>query len=112
MTQTTIAIDDPRVNELLDLWHENGRTSFERNYENLNYDGPSYAKTAKDRTRYIALDEGTSGVFLVCKRTGDVFNIKGYGRPNRKIDTLDGLIAHYREANENNRRIFGHGTRG
>lgn len=37
------------------------------------------AVTAKDRSKYIALDVSGSGKFLVEKSTGDIFGIKGYG---------------------------------
>jgi uncharacterized protein (TIGR02996 family) len=97
-----VSIGDPRVPEFLELWHENGRRYFEKCYQNLDYDSAYYGKTAKDRSKYIALDSGTSGVFLLEKATGEVFRIKGYGVPNRKkcVGTLDRLIAAYREANE------------
>ena len=72
-----------KVNRFLTTWHEAERVQFERRYQNLNYD--TYApKTAKDRRKYVALDRGTSGVFLLCKKTGVVFSIKAYGVPNRK----------------------------
>jgi hypothetical protein len=99
-----VEITDPRVAEFLGLWHENGREFFERAYKSLNYDTPAYRKTAKDRGRkYIALDEGTSGAFLLEKATGNVYRIKAYGVKGRFVDTLDGLTATYREANEHNR---------
>lgn len=103
-----ISISDPRIAEFLALWHENGREHFARCYPHLYatgaYDSPAYAKTAKDRGRkYIALDDGTSGRFLLEKATGEVWTIKAYGRPNRRVSTLGGLIREYREANERNR---------
>ena len=39
--------------------------------------------TAKTRTKFTAIDIGTSGAFLVEKATGELFNIKGYGVPDR-----------------------------
>ena len=94
---------DERVAEFLTLWHENGREAFRKSYPSLDYDGPHYAKTAKDRKKYIALDDGSSGAFLLDKATEEVFRIKGYGVKGRCIGTLDSLIASYREANEQNR---------
>jgi hypothetical protein len=35
---------------------------------------------AKPRHKFIALDCGTSGAFLVENKTGEIFNIKGYGQ--------------------------------
>ena len=102
---SAIEITDLRIALFLTLWHENGREHFERYYTNLDYDSPAYAKTAKDRSKYIALDDGTSGAFLVEKLTGDVWTIKGYGRKNRRVGTLDELIAHYQDANEHNRQL-------
>ena len=89
-----VTIDDPRITAFLTAWHENGRASFERDCRNLVYD--EYApKRAKDRRKYIALDRGASGVFLVDKTTGDVFTIKGYGVPNHRIGTLESVTDEY-----------------
>jgi hypothetical protein len=41
-------------------------------------------KSAKDRTKFIALDYGTSGHFLVDRKTEQVYSIKGYGVANLK----------------------------
>ena len=38
---------------------------------------------AKERAKYIALDCGSSGAFLVEKATGELYNIQGYGTPDR-----------------------------
>jgi hypothetical protein len=101
----TTSIHDPRVNEFLGLWHENGRRYFESSYSRLDYDSDTYSKFARDRRKYIALDQGTSGVFLVDKQTEEVYTISGYGRPNWRVGTLDELIARYRQANEENRML-------
>lgn len=90
-------LDDksPEVLEFLNAWHENGRAAFEANYENLDYDSPSYAKFAKLRKKYIALDRGSSGEFLVDRLTHRVFSIKAYGVPNRFVGTIESLTARY-----------------
>ncbi len=80
-----------KIDNLLETWHEVGRRVFEQRYDNLDYDSPSYAKTAKDRRKYVALDAGSSGAFLVDKQTGNVFTIKAYGVPNRRIGHIDEL---------------------
>ena len=52
-------------------------------------------KTARERTKYIALDNGLSGCFLVDKETEMVYTVKTYGVPNHFCGTLDGLIESY-----------------
>jgi hypothetical protein len=103
----SIAPDDPRIAEFLTLWHENGRSRFERDYSNLDYDAESYCKTARDRNLYIALDNGMSGCFLLEKSTGLVYGIKAYGKIHRGhlAGHLDILIRTYREANAHNREF-------
>jgi hypothetical protein len=89
---------DPRITEFLRAWHESERADFERSYSKLVYDDYS-AKTAKDRRRFIACDRGNavnrSGVYLVDKATGEVYSIKAYGVPNRRLGTLEVLTARY-----------------
>lgn len=102
MTTATVgySVDDPRVTAFLSAWHEAERGEFERWYTRLVYD--EYAeKSAHDRKKYIALDRGQrgvnqSGVYLLDKATGDVYSIKGYGRPNRRIGTLEDMTARFR----------------
>ena len=50
---------------------------------------------AKIRRRWIAIDHGTSGMFLVEKATGEIYNIKAYGVPdhNKKIKSNLGNLA-------------------
>ena len=43
----------------------------------------SYAWHWKERTKFYALDAGTSGAFLVERITGEIYNIKAYGVPDR-----------------------------
>ncbi len=49
----------------------------------------------KDRKKFIALDCNGSGYFLVEKETGELFNIKAYGVPdrNKKLKANLGNIA-------------------
>ena len=37
---------------------------------------------SKERKKFIAVDIGGSGAFLVEKETGEIYNIKGYGVPD------------------------------
>jgi len=90
-----LTAQSPEIRELLTAWHEAGRAAFERSYTSLQYD--TYEpKTVKERRKYLALDRGTSGYFLVDRATGEVFSIKGYGVPNRRVGTVEELTAQYR----------------
>ena len=89
----------------LGLWHENGRRSFEASYSRLDYDSPNYAKSARPRTKFIALDNGTSGAFLLDKETEVVYSIKAYGKPKSPIGTLDQMIDLFRQANGRNKTL-------
>ena len=42
-----------------------------------------YKITFKEKKKYFYIDFGTSGVFMVEKSTGNIFNIKGYGTINK-----------------------------
>lgn len=85
------------VDDLLKDWHEARRASFQSAYPNLDYDSPAYAKTAKDRSKYICLDNGTSGAFILEKSTGRIFGIKGYGTIDRR--KFVGILGHVTGAN-------------
>lgn len=54
-----------------------------------------YVWRANERTKYIALDCGTSGAFLVERATGEIYNIKAYGQidKNKKAKADLGNIA-------------------
>ena len=72
------------LNKLLSDWHEAGRNRFESNYNALNYDSYS-PKRSVEKTKYICLDEGNSGAFIIDKTDGSVYRIKSkYGVPNKK----------------------------
>lgn len=93
----TLTATDSRITDFLTAWHESERAYFERHYSALVYDRDA-PKTARERRKYIALDNGTSGVYLVDRATGDVFSIRSYGVPNRRLGTLAELTARYRRA--------------
>jgi len=42
----------------------------------------SYKIKSKEKQKYVYIDFGDSGAFMVEKATGNIFNIKGYGTPN------------------------------
>jgi len=79
-------MDTERLNALMAEWHEAGRKRFEASYPNLNYD-ENEPHHWHDRRKYIALDEGRGGAFLVNKETGTIYRLKSvYGVPNlRKV---------------------------
>lgn len=87
--------DSPAIVGFLTAWHEAGRAEFVRLYDMLDYD--SYAtKVAKTRRKYIALNRGGSGVFLIDRATSDVYSIKAYGVPNRKLGSLAAIFDRFR----------------
>ena len=87
-----------QIEKLLSDWHEAGRAYFENYYSNLVYDSAPYLKTAKEKSKYICLDEGTSGAFILEKSTLTIYCIKSkYGVPNFKkpighLDTVTGAM--------------------
>lgn len=85
---TTIAllseIRENQIKEILRQWHEAGRAEFEREYKNLDYDSAKYRKHYHVGTKYIRLDVGSSGAFLLDSETGLIYGIKGYGVPDKK----------------------------
>ena len=90
---------DDHIQALIQEWHEAGRRAFEAQYANLNYDSEC-GKRATNRQKYLALDEGNSGAWLVDRATGDVWRIKSkYGVPDKRkrlghIDTVTGEELH------------------
>lgn len=93
------------IETALHAWHEAERAPFEHSYKNLVYDEYA-AKTAKDGKRWIKLDRRTSGVYLVDKTSStlDIWTIKAYGVPNRRLGTLDTMIAFWNENAAQGRR--------
>jgi hypothetical protein len=94
---TPLTPDSPAVQDFLAAWHENERPGFERDHDRLHFD--TYApKVAKARTKYLALNRDTSGMFLADRVTGLVWSIKGYGVPNRPLGSLAALTRAYQAA--------------
>ena len=98
----SLTANSPIIQEALRVWHEAGRAEFKQRYQNLDYDSPDYTKTAKERKKYIALDRGTSGAFLVDKETGDVYAIKGYGVAGRRVMHIDEWAPFWRKSHDDN----------
>lgn len=92
------------IKDFIAAWHENNRDSFERQFKSLDYD--TYEKkAAKERRKYIALDEGTSGRFLVDKKTGMVYGIAAYGVPKYSLGHIDELTEKFHLATSHNRSL-------
>ena len=89
-TLSQITDDDVRIPVLLADWHTAARAVFQRQTPALNYD--SYApKRAVYRRKYVLLDEGKSGAFIVERATGDIYRLKSkYDVPNfqKPVGTL------------------------
>jgi hypothetical protein len=79
-----MAITEDRIKEILQNWHEAGRAEFERDYPSLDYDSDQYAKHCHIGTKYIRLDAGTSGAFMLDSVTGLIYGIKAYGVLDKK----------------------------
>lgn len=75
-----------RIMQILDQWHEAHRQDFvRRGYTNLlaSFDTQEQ-KHAHVGAKYIRLDVGTSGAWMLEIATGLIYNIKGYGRVDKK----------------------------
>ena len=89
----------PRLEELLKEWHEAGRVAFEQRWPALDYDTYE-GKRAVIKRKYVCLDEGISGVWLLERATGQIYHITAtYGVPDRRkhlghVDTITGADLH------------------
>lgn len=99
-----LTAESREIRDFVAAWHENNRALFERQFKNLDYD--TYEKkAAKERRKYIALDEGTSGRFLVDKKTGMVYGIAAYGVPKYPLGHIDELTERFRLVTGHNRSL-------
>ena len=76
--------DDKIITDLLVGWHCIERDLYRAEYPSLPDYDVAYAKTAKQRRKYICLDDGGSGAFVVDRQTGEIYRVKAYGAPNKK----------------------------
>ena len=75
-----MTIDDPRLETLRAEIHEANRAELiARGMEII---ADKYPVTVKERRDFFAIDIGNSGAFMVRKRDGAIFRIKGYGVPH------------------------------
>ena len=73
-----------QIDSLIIAWHEAGRASFESRFPHIDYDIYT-RKHIVIRRKYILLDEGPSGAFIVDIATQKVYRLKSkYGVPNKK----------------------------
>lgn len=84
MAEITTTQAPSTVDDLVHDWHEAGRPAFKASYDKLDYDSDYYQHKAIEKAKYINLDSGTSGMFMIEKSTGNIFAINAYGVPNRR----------------------------
>jgi hypothetical protein len=83
---TLINATDTAVQNLLFDWHEAGRAAFQDQFKNLDYDSDAYRKFARERRRYICLDEGNGGAYILDRLDGMIYRIKSkYGVPQFRL---------------------------
>lgn len=57
--------------------------------------GWNYPLSVGERRKYLTVDRDHSGVFLIDRVTGRVYNVKGYGKRGTWIGTMDNLTTAY-----------------
>jgi hypothetical protein len=74
-----------RLKQILDQWHEAQRADYNKNN---NWTGTWFdereEKHAHVGDKYIRLDVGGSGAWMLEAETGIIYNIKGYGKVDKK----------------------------
>ena len=92
-----LTVDSPEILAALKAWHESGRQTFEHNYPRQTYDD-ACRKTAKSGKRWLKLDSGNSGYYLVDLASPEpmVYTIKVYGVPKKCIGTLAAVTEAWR----------------
>ena len=71
------------INRVLAEWIASEGPEFDKQYPALRYAHRDLPH-AVEKAKYINLDSGNSGAFMVEKSTGNVFGIKGYGQTDRR----------------------------
>jgi hypothetical protein len=93
MDNRMIKVMKAQVEKLLHNWHEAGRQNW-NNWSNRpeNYD-KDYNKSYYEREKYVCLDCGYTGQFLLDKDTGAIYLIMSYGVPNfkKQVGCIDGI---------------------
>jgi hypothetical protein len=74
-----------RLKQVLDQWHEAHRADYMKNYKpEGNWFDEREEKHAHVGDKYIRLDVGGSGAWMLEAETGIVYGIKGYGKVDKK----------------------------
>lgn len=82
---TTEAFTMSRLIEVLDQWHEAQRIAQHSDRVDFNsHFDEREEKHAHVGEKYVRLDVGTSGAWMLELFTGDIFGILAYGKVNRK----------------------------
>ncbi len=76
LEQIRKGIDEARTEELKQQFGKNINPAFFKEDGTLNN---SESVKIRERKKYIAIDIGNSGAFLVEKVSGEIYNIKAYG---------------------------------
>ena len=81
---------------LMGEWHAVAKADYHSRFPEtvLEYDR-LYPHIVKEKQKYIYLDEGIVGAFILEKATGNIYRIKGYGVINRarvigNLETITG----------------------
>jgi hypothetical protein len=73
-----------RLKQVLDQWHEAHRADFVRQgYKPEHFDEQD-EKHAHVGDKYVRLDVGGSGAWMLEAETGTIYGIKGYGKVDKK----------------------------
>lgn len=78
----------------------------EMQHKSRGYTHPHDPVHFKERQKFVAIDIGGSGAWLVDKTTGEIYNIMGYGKPdhNKKRKADIGNLSNVDPANMHARR--------
>jgi len=77
-----------RLREVLNQWHKAHRTDWATGYRTSNLEWKANFDTHEEKhahigAKYVRLDTGTSGAWMLEISTGNIFGIKGYGQVDR-----------------------------
>lgn len=74
-----------RLLYVLEQWHSAHKESWTKDYANSSTNFDTYEeKHAHVGAKYVRLDTGTSGAWMLECATGDIWQIKGYGKVDKK----------------------------
>lgn len=90
------------VRERIDMTAELLQLAVDRTHRTRGYTTPPDVVSVKPKVKYTCIDIGTAGAFMVDNDTGELYNIKGYGTPdkNKKKKADLGNISFYNTVEE------------